>query len=107
VFDRLVGSRILVGNVELRAPLLRLLGSNSSYYGGFPIELALFADGGVAWSRSDRLSVSGGSREPVFSAGAALRINLLGYMLVEGAMVRPFDRPAKGWLFQLGFIPGF
>ena len=48
-FDRLLGSRLFVGNLELRFPLLGVLGLGNGYYGGFPIEAALFADGGVAY----------------------------------------------------------
>ena len=106
VFDQLIGSRVLVGNVELRAPLLRLFGGRG-YYGALPLELALFVDGGVAWDQSHSPSFSGGDREPVFSAGTALRLNLMGYLVLEGALVRPFDRPRKGWLFQLSLLPGF
>jgi outer membrane protein assembly factor BamA len=107
-FDRLVGSRVMMASVELRAPIFRLLGIGSGYYGGpLPVELALFADGGVAWDDDNPLSFSGDGREPVFSTGAALRVNLLGFLLLEGALVRPLDRPGRGWLFQLSFLPGF
>jgi outer membrane protein assembly factor BamA len=37
VFDQLLGSRIVVGSVELRFPLLGMLGVGSGYYGAFPI----------------------------------------------------------------------
>ncbi len=49
-FDRLVGSRVLVGNVEFRFPLLRPFGASQRMYGPIPIEVALFADGGIAWN---------------------------------------------------------
>ncbi len=107
-FDQLVGSRILVGNLEVRAPLFRLLGIGSGYYGGpLPTEIALFADGGWAWDNAHPLSLSNGGRRPVFSTGVALRVNLLGFAVVEGALVRPLDRPDKGWMFQLSLVPGF
>jgi hypothetical protein len=48
-----------------------------------------------------------GSRDPVFSAGAGLRINLLGYAVAEVDLVRPFDRPDKGWVWQFELQPGF
>jgi hypothetical protein len=43
----------------------------------------------------------------VFSAGAGLRINLLGFVVAELNLVRPFDRPTKGWVWQLELQPGF
>lgn len=108
VFDQLLGSRMVVGNVELRFPLLGVLGVGSGYYGAFPIEFALFADGGLAWDTQHDPSVFGsGSRDPVFSAGAGLRINLLGFAIAEVDLVRPFDRPGKGWMWQFELQPGF
>jgi len=49
----------------------------------------------------------GGSRKPVTSAGLALRANLLGYAIAEVDLVRPFDRPGKGWFWEFNFTPGF
>jgi len=45
-FDRLIGSRVLIGNLEFRFPLLRPFGAASSrMYGPLPVEVAFFADG--------------------------------------------------------------
>jgi Tol biopolymer transport system component len=107
VFDQLLGSRLLVGNLELRFPPLGVLGVGRGYYGAAPIELALFADAGVAWTDAHRAALFGGDRELVSSAGAALRVNLLGYVIVELDLVRPFDRPGKGWFLELSLTPGF
>ncbi|HEU5260449.1 MAG TPA: BamA/TamA family outer membrane protein [Gemmatimonadales bacterium] len=107
VFDRLLGSRLLVGNVELRFPLLGVLHAGSGYYGAFPIEMALFADGGVAWTDRENASFFGGDRRPVTSAGAALRLNLFGFAIGELDVVRPFDRPGKGWYVHLSLTPGY
>ena len=38
VFDRLVGSRLLVANAELRVPLLRPFGVGGGMYGPLPVE---------------------------------------------------------------------
>jgi WD40-like Beta Propeller Repeat len=107
VFDRLVGSRILVGNLEARVPLLGLLGLGHGYYGAFPIEAAAFVDGGVAWNSSDQKSLFDVRRQGVASAGGALRMNLFGFAVAELDYVKPFDRPNKGWYWQLGLTPGF
>jgi hypothetical protein len=106
-FDRLLGSRILVGNVEARFPLLGVLGLGSGYYGALPIEAALFADAGVAWNQSDQASLFDVRRRGVTSAGAALRMNLFGFAVAELDYVKPFQRPTKGWYWQLSLSPGF
>jgi outer membrane protein assembly factor BamA len=106
-FDRLTGSRLLVGNLELRFPLLRPFGATQGMYGPLPIEVALFADGGVAWNRGERPSFAGGSRESVGSAGVAFRVNLFGYLIGEFDFAHPFQRPGRGWIFQFNLSPGF
>jgi len=108
VFDQLLGSRIVVANAELRFPLFGVLGIGSGYYGVFPLEFAAFGDGGLAWDTANDPSVFGsGTRDPVFSAGVGLRINLLGFAVAEIDLVRPFDRPGKGWIWQFELQPGF
>jgi len=108
-FDRLVGSRMAVASAELRFPLLGLFGGRS-YYGPFPIEMALFGDAGTAWTADQRPRLIGGAngdRDWVRSAGAALRINAFGYAIVELDYVRPFDRPGQGWLWQFNLTQGW
>ena len=56
-FDRLLGSRMLVGNLEFRFPLLRPFGVVASMYGPLPVEVALFADAGVAWIQGEKPSL--------------------------------------------------
>ena len=104
-FDRLFGSKILVGNVELRFPPLGLLGLGQGLFGYLPLEAVAFADGGMAWDPSpqfinasfDSLSTAqqqvilkqgraffnGGDRKPVYSAGVGLRMNVFGYVVLE------------------------
>jgi outer membrane protein assembly factor BamA len=107
-FDRLVGSRLLVGNLEFRFPLLRpFTGTSRMMYGPMPIEVALFADGGVAWNRTERPSLLGGNRSGVSSAGVTLRANLFGFAVGQFDFTRPFQRPGKGWVFQFSLSPGF
>jgi len=107
VFDQLLGSRILVGNVELRFPLFGLLGIGHGYYGAFPIELAAFGDAGVAWNQGESPTLFGGSRPGVASAGLAARINLFGFAVAQIDWVHPFDRPQRNWLWQFTLQPGF
>jgi hypothetical protein len=106
-FDRLTGSRLLVGNLEFRFPLLRPFGASQGMYGPVPIEVAFFGDGGVAWNRGDRPSFVGGSRTGVGSAGIAFRANLFGYAVAQFDFAHPFQRPGRGWIFQFNLSPGF
>jgi hypothetical protein len=109
VFDQLLGSRMAVVNAELRFPLFGALGVGSGYYGVFPVDFIAFGDAGLAWDTANEPSLFGGSgtRDPVFSAGAGLRINLLGFVIAEVALVHPFDRPEKDWIWQFELQPGF
>jgi hypothetical protein len=105
-FDQLVGSRIAIASAELRFPLLGVF-SRRSFYGPFPIELAFFGDAGTAWTTDVKPQLFGGDREWVRSVGAALRVNALGYAILELDYVRPLDRPGRGWLWQFNLTPGF
>ena len=99
-FDRLSGSRMLVGNIELRFPLLRPFGVNDRMYGPLPVEVAFFLDGGVTWNRGQKPSFfNGGTREPVTSGGVSFRTSLLGFATAQIDYARPFDRPGRGWIW--------
>ncbi|HXH06068.1 MAG TPA: BamA/TamA family outer membrane protein [Vicinamibacterales bacterium] len=107
-FDRLLGSRLLVANLELRFPLLRpFVGVGRDMYGPLPLEVALFADGGVAWTRGERPSFLGGDRRPVSSAGLTLRANLFGFAVAQLDLAYPFQRPGRGWVWAISLTPGF
>jgi outer membrane protein assembly factor BamA len=106
-FDRLLGTRVLVGNLEFRFPLLRPFGVSRGMYGPLPVEIGVFADAGVAWNQGERPALLGGSRDAVSSAGVTFRVNLFGYAVAQLDAARPFQRPAAGWVFQLNLIPGF
>ncbi len=106
-FDRLNGSRVAIAGAELRFPLLGLFNRGNSFYGPFPIEMALFADAGLAWDSATKPRFAGGERDWVRSVGAALRVNVLGFAIAEIDYVRPLDRSRKGWLWQFGLTPGF
>jgi WD40 repeat protein/basic secretory peptidase family protein/surface antigen Omp85-like protein len=107
VFDQLWGSKILVGNVELRFPPFGLIGAGGGYYGILPVEAAIFYDAGVAWTDSAKAQIFGGSRKLVRSAGVSLRMNLLGYAIGQMDIVRPFDRPRKNWMIRFSLTEGF
>jgi hypothetical protein len=105
-FDQLLGSRMAVASAELRVPLLGLF-TRRSYYGPLPIELALFGDAGVAWTTRQEASFLGGDRDWVRSVGAAIRVNALGFAILELDYVKPLDRPDRGWQWQFNLTPGW
>ena len=107
LIDRLIGTRMLVGNVELRFPLLRPFGAERNMYGPLPVEVAMFVDGGTAWSGGEKPSVFGGSRDGVASAGVGFRVNLLGFAVGEFDFSRPFQRSTRGWIFGFNLQPGW
>jgi hypothetical protein len=71
------------------------------------LEGVLFGDAGVAWTRASRPDFAGGNRELVRSVGAGVRVNALGFAVLEFDAVRPLDRPGRGWMFAFNFLPGF
>ncbi len=128
--DRLFGSKMLVGNAEVRFPLFGALGIGSGLFGFLPIDFVVFGDAGLAWcsdrvddpqavtpctqgtgsavgDQDNRAFFLGGDRKPVYSAGAGIRINLFGVAIIELDWVKPFSRPQKGSYIQFGFAPGF
>jgi Tol biopolymer transport system component len=105
-FDRLMGSRMAIANAELRFPLWGVF-SRQSFYGPLPVEMALFADAGVAWGQNGSTLFGGTNKEPVMSVGVAARINLFGFAVGEIDFVKPIDRPLKGWMWQFNLMPGF
>jgi len=116
VFDRLWGSRMLVGSIELRFPpfglLSSALGKGGAYYGVLPIEAGIFYDAGVAWTSTDGAQLFGGNgpdgpRTLVRSAGVSFRMNLLGYAIGQMDVVHPFDRPQKNWIVRFSLTEGF
>jgi outer membrane protein assembly factor BamA len=105
-FTQLFGSRMALGNFELRLPLFGAIGLVRSP-GVPPIEATGFFDVGAAWTDGENARFLGGSRPAVSSYGTSLRVNLLGFAVAEVAYVHPNDRPRKGWYWQFMLQPGF
>src|SRR5262245_25324609 len=104
--DDLEGSRMLVGNLEVRAPLVGMFKGRIEY-GHLPVDVIGFFDTGVAWRGSDIPSASFSDRPWVKSAGAGARINAFGFAVVELSAVHAFDRPRDKWQFLFALQPGF
>lgn len=105
--QRLIGSRILVSNLEFRFPLLRPFGVSHKMYGPLPLEVAFFADAGVAWTGGQKPSLLGGERKGVTSAGMSFRSNLLGFAVAQIDLAYPFARQGRGWVWGFSLTPGF
>ncbi len=112
-YSHLSGSRVAVVNAELRVPMTgpkRLALFGSKY---FLTDLNLFFDGGLAWSAGDKPKITWAEaafnqRVPVFSTGVSVRVNVLGYMILEPYFAIPFQN--GGWQnknFGLNFVPGW
>jgi outer membrane protein assembly factor BamA len=104
--SRFSGTRAIVGNIELRVPLLRPFGVDKGLYGPIPVELALFGDAGAAWNGRGTSVLASVPRAGISSAGAAIRVGL-GYVAAEFDIIRPFQRPGAGWTFGFNLIPGW
>lgn len=109
-YDRLVGSRVLAGSFEVRAPLL-----GTKEYGlinapAVPTEFEGFFDIGTAYNSVDkpvwRWATNTTERVPVASVGVGLRI-LLSYIPIEVYAAKPFQRPGKGVVYGFNLIPGW
>jgi len=109
--NRLIGSSMAISNLELRYPLLgpdefALINSRT-----IPTTLTTFFEGGVSWTPDDlpviKWETQSTERIPVFSAGASVRVNILGYLIAELYYAVPFQRPEKGGYFGFHFSPGW
>jgi outer membrane protein assembly factor BamA len=110
-FDRLLGSRIGVANLEIRFPLFGVREFGLINFPYLPTEIAPFVDMGVAWSKNQptefTFSRTSSERIPVFSAGVSARMNVLGYLVFEAYYAYPFQRPERGGHFGFVLSPGW
>lgn len=111
--NQLTGSKIFVMNAEIRYPFtgpkrFALIKSNVFYS-----DIVFFLDGGVSWYNNtvpwDKDSdiryfwnPNPSFHTPVYSAGASIRINLFGYMVLEPYIAKPFQ--LQNVPFTTGFI---
>jgi outer membrane protein assembly factor BamA len=106
LFENLTGSRMLVGNIEVRAPLPGLWRGEIEY-GRIPVDVVAFADAGLSWTNADQPWFAGGPRHPVRSVGGAVRVSVFGLLAVEVAASRPLDRVDRDLQWQIGIRQGF
>ncbi len=109
--DQLIGSRVAVGNIELRFPLTRSLALGFLPIGFPPIEGAIFYDVGIAWRTGSQLKLTANSgddpevvRSLLRSWGGSIRANVLGFLVLRLDYTRPLDRAYRTpyWTASLG-----
>ncbi|HHM20794.1 MAG TPA: hypothetical protein ENJ20_02115 [Bacteroidetes bacterium] len=111
-FDQLAGSKVLIGNFEIRIPFtgperLSLIKSRALF-----TDLNFFFDGGVAWNQSSdfdngqQIGIFGAEAKPVFSAGASIRINFFGALVLEPFWAMPLQ-PETKVVFGMNIVPGW
>lgn len=111
--DRLIGSRVAVGNAELRFPILTRQIFRKLPSAVPPIEGAFFYDVGLAWNEGNTLawslpqtsdpSILENTRSPLQAYGASIRTNLFGFAVLRLDYARPLNRPVKSlWTLSLG-----
>jgi outer membrane protein assembly factor BamA len=110
-YDRLIGSKVGVMNLEFRVPLLGNEQFGLIDLDVLPTQLSAFLDGGIAWTNDEsptvELTEKSTERIPVFSTGLAARFNLLGYLVGQVYYAYPFQRPEKGAHFGFLLAPGW
>lgn len=119
--DHMLGSKMFLGNFEVRIPFTgieRLALIKSKF---LLSDLAFFYDAGVAFDEfshfkdGEPILVKGDDGTPmeirikpriVQSAGVALRVNLFGALILEPYLAYPIEKDSK-FVFGLNFMPGF
>ena len=107
--NELFGSKALISNFEVRLPFTGPESLSVIKSKFFFSELSLFVDGGLTWDTFDKNSDSNLRSfdfNPLFSAGASLRINVFGAMILEPYYAWPLLAETKG-VFGLNIVPGW
>lgn len=111
---QLLGSRVMVGNVELRFPLVRRLDLGIVPLSLPPLDGLFFYDAGVAWSRGQTVYASrpadydlAKQRYPLRSYGFGLRLNLFNYAILRWDYAVPVDQVGHRGLWTWSLWPSF
>ncbi len=111
---RLIGTRAVVFNEELRFPIIRRFDLGALPIGLPPVDGALFYDAGLAWNAGQAIHFARPAnydpnqdidRYFLRSYGGALRVNLFNIAVLNWSVARPLDRPGFTkfyWTFSLG-----
>jgi hypothetical protein len=111
---QLLGSRVMVANVEARFPLLRRVELGFAPIALPPVDGLFFYDAGLAWSAGQ--SVYGtrpaiydqaSQRYPLRSYGAGLRVNLFNYAILRWDYAIPVDQNGHKGVWTWSLWPSF
>jgi len=113
--DRLVGTQLAVGSVELRFPILTQQVFKKLPLGVPPIEGAVFYDVGLAWDANSTIKwkqapgdeTNPAVRVPLQTWGLSARMNLLGFVVLRLDWSHPLHRPGVNGLWTLSLGPTF
>ena len=111
---QLLGSRVTVGNAELRFPLIRHVELGFLPVDLPPLDGLFFYDVGLAWSRGQSVTLRrpaeynvDAQRYPLRSYGFGLRLNLFNYAIVRWDYAVPIDQPAHRGVWTWSLWPSF
>lgn len=109
--DNLFGSSMLLGNAEVRVPISGPKELALIPLSFVPLDLNFFVDGGVGWFDFAQFNKSNNDSgyaqiKPLFSAGASVRVNLFGALVLEPYYAVPLVKNGKG-AFGLNLMPGW
>ncbi|HPI06210.1 MAG TPA: hypothetical protein PLM41_07495 [Saprospiraceae bacterium] len=116
--DQVFGSKIAVGNFEVRLPFTGPRRLSLIKSGFLVTDLNVFFDAGLSfYDRTDFRSedptpLDGQDhvvRKPVYSTGVSLRVNVFNYLVLEPYFALPLSVPAENrrWTFGLNLTPGW
>ena len=110
--NRLLGSKVVFGNIELRFPLIR--GGLARVIPQPPIEGAFFYDAGTTWFNGQKVEFKRSSlddpantRSLLTSYGFGLRVNLFNYVILRWDYAIPKDSPGRHGFWQFSLYPTF
>jgi outer membrane protein assembly factor BamA len=110
--NRLLGSKVVFGNVELRFPLVR--GGLAGAIPLPPIEGAFFYDAGTTWFNGQTVQFKRSSQDDpantrslLTSYGFGLRVNLFNYVILRWDYAVPLDSPGRHGFWQFSLYPTF
>ena len=111
--NQLIGTRMVVARAEIRFPLLRSGAFGFLPFALPPIEGAFFFDAGLSWQNGSTVQWTRNPndpdnvRAPISSYGAAVRINLFGYAILNIDYAIPRNRPGQHGYWILSLNPPF
>jgi len=112
-YTDLMGSKMLLGNFEIRLPFTGPEGFAAVKSSVFFSDLNFFVDAGLIWNSYNEVSLHKDDtdrnvRYPIVSTGISTRINLFGQIIIQPYYAFPLslDTGSKAY-FGLNFYPGF